>query len=134
MILQGGQVVDEWGDVDKKIDVYSVRKTLLSALYGIYSAEGVIDISQTLEQLGIDDSPNPLTEEEKQARVVDPLRARSGVYHLVDFETESVTKNRPPRREPSPRDVLVLQQLGLQCLGNGFREENWVVEDRRGVL
>jgi hypothetical protein len=34
-----------------------VRKSLLSALYGIYSAEGVIDINQTLEQLGIDDSP-----------------------------------------------------------------------------
>lgn len=48
MILQGGQGVDEWGDIDKKIDVYSVRKTPLSALYGIYSAEGVIDISQTL--------------------------------------------------------------------------------------
>jgi hypothetical protein len=76
-IIQGGEVVDQWGDIDKKISSYSVRKSLLSALYGIYSSEGVIDINQTLEQLGIDDSPDPLTKEEKQARIVDLLRARS---------------------------------------------------------
>src|ERR1700730_11365468 len=35
MVVQGGNVVDEWGDFDKKIDSYSVRKSLLSALYGI---------------------------------------------------------------------------------------------------
>ena len=70
MIVQGGKVVDQWGDIDKKITSYSVRKSLLSALYGIYSAEGVIDINQTLEQLGIDDSPDPLTKEEKQSRLL----------------------------------------------------------------
>src|SRR6202790_225516 len=102
MIVEGGKVVDEWGDFDKKIDSYSVRKSLLSALYGIYSAEGVIDINQTLEQLGIDDSPDPLTKEEKQARVVDLLGARSGVYHAVDFETESMQKSRPPRGSHAP--------------------------------
>src|SRR5579864_3157430 len=41
MIVQGGEVVDAWGDIDKKIDPYSVRKSLISSLYGIYSAEGV---------------------------------------------------------------------------------------------
>jgi hypothetical protein len=61
MMVQGGEVVDQWGDFDKKISSYSVRKSLISALFGIYSAEGVIDINQTLEQVGIDDSPDPLT-------------------------------------------------------------------------
>jgi CubicO group peptidase (beta-lactamase class C family) len=82
MILEHGVVIDEWGDVAKKISSYSVRKSLISALYGIYSAESVIDINQTLQQFGIDDAPDPLTAQEKQARVVDLLRARSGVYHL----------------------------------------------------
>ena len=123
MILQGGQVVDEWGDIDKKMDVYSVRKTLLSALYGIYSAEGVIDISQTLEQLGINDSPNPLTKEEKQARVVDLLRARSGVYHLVDFETESMTKNRPPRGSHPPGTFWYYNNWDFNVLGTIFEKK-----------
>ena len=66
IVVQRGEVIDQWGDFDKKIDSYSIRKSLLSALYGIYSAEGVIDINQTLEQLGIDDSPGPLTKEESR--------------------------------------------------------------------
>jgi hypothetical protein len=85
MIVQGGEGVDEWGDVDKKISSYSVRKSLISALCGIYSAEGVIDIHQSLEQPGIDDSPDSLSKEEKQTR------------------------------QPRSRNLLVLQQLGLQC-------------------
>src|SRR5580692_9377936 len=112
VIVQGGEVVDEWGDFDQKLDSYSVRKSLLSALYGIYSSEGMIDINETLEQLGIDDSPDPLTKEEKQARIVDLLRARSGVYHMVDFETDSMAKDRPARGSHAPGTFL-LQQLGL---------------------
>ncbi len=53
MIVQSGQVVDQWGDCDKKIDAYSVRKSLISALYGIYSSEGVIDINETLNTWGL---------------------------------------------------------------------------------
>jgi hypothetical protein len=50
------------------------------------------DINQTLEQLGIDDSPDPLTKEEKQARVAEEP---------------------PSPRKSHARHVLVLQQLGF---------------------
>jgi CubicO group peptidase (beta-lactamase class C family) len=122
MIVQGGKVVDQWGDVDKKISSYSVRKSLLSALYGIYSAEGAIDINQTLEQLGIDDSPDPLTKEEKQARVVDLLRARSGVYHAVDFETDSMRKNRPARGSHAPGTFWYYNNWDFNVLGTIFEK------------
>ena len=102
MIVQGGEVVDQWGDVEKRLTSYSVRKSLISALYGIYSTEGVIDVNETLEHLGIDDSPDPLTKPEKQARVVDILRARSGVYHPVDFESPGQKKLRPARGSQPP--------------------------------
>jgi CubicO group peptidase (beta-lactamase class C family) len=123
MVIQGGQVVDQWGDFDKKIDSYSIRKSLLSALYGIYSAEGVIDINQTLEQLGIDDSPDPLTKEEKQARVVDLLRARSGVYHPVDFETESMQKSRPSRGSHAPGTFWYYNNWDFNVLGTIFEKK-----------
>jgi CubicO group peptidase (beta-lactamase class C family) len=123
MVVQGGELVDQWGDFDKKIDSYSIRKTLLSALYGIYSAEGVIDINQTLEQLGVDDSPDPLTSEEKQARVVDLLRARSGVYHLVDFETESMTKARPARGSHAPGTFWYYNNWDFNVLGAIFEKK-----------
>jgi CubicO group peptidase (beta-lactamase class C family) len=122
MIIQGGKVVDEWGDTDKKIDAYSVRKTLLSALYGIYVAEGVINVNATLEQLGIDDSPDPLTKGEKQARVVDLLRARSGVYHSVDFETESMMRERPARGSHTPGTYWYYNNWDFNVLGTIFEK------------
>ena len=123
IVVQGGEVVDQWGDIDKKIDSYSVRKSLLSALYGIYVAEGVIDINQTLEQLGIDDSPDPLTKEEKQARVVDLLRARSGIYHLVDFETKSMTEDRPARGSHGPGTFWYYNNWDFNALGTIFEKK-----------
>lgn len=123
MIVQGGKVVDQWGDIDKKITSYSVRKSLLSALYGIYSAEGVIDINQTLEQLGIDDSPDPLTKEEKQSRIVDLLRARSGVYHPAYMETESMKKNRPARGSHAPGTFWYYNNWDFNVLGTIFEKK-----------
>jgi CubicO group peptidase (beta-lactamase class C family) len=123
MVIQGGEVVDQWGDIDQKIDSYSVRKSLLSALYGIYASEGVIDINQTLEQLGIDDSPDPLTQEEKQARVVDLLRARSGVYHRVDFETKSQTEDRPARGSHAPGTFWYYNNWDFNVLGTIFEKK-----------
>ena len=123
MIVQSGKVVDQWGDIDKKITSYSVRKSLLSALYGIYSAEGVIDISQTLEQLGIDDSPDPLTKEEKQSRIVDLLRARSGVYHPAYMETESMKKNRPARGSHAPGTFWYYNNWDFNVLGTIFEKK-----------
>src|SRR5258706_5689800 len=41
IVVEDGVVVDQWGDVDRKISSYSMRKSLISAMYGIYSAEGV---------------------------------------------------------------------------------------------
>jgi len=123
MIVQGGEVVDEWGDFDQKLDSYSVRKSLLSALYGIYSSEGVIDINETLEQLGIDDSPDPLTKEEKQARIVDLLRARSGVYHSVDFETETMAKDQPARGSHAPGTFWYYNNWDFNVLGTIFEKK-----------
>lgn len=123
MIVQGGQIVEAWGDVDKKISSYSVRKSLISALYGIYSAEGAIDINQTLEQAGIDDSPDALTKEEKGARIVDLLRARSGVYHAVDFETDAQKRERPARGSHVPGTFWYYNNWDFNVLGSIFEKK-----------
>jgi len=123
MIVQGGKVIDEWGDTSKKITTFSVRKSLLSALYGIYSAKGVIDVDQTLEQAGIDDSPDPLTTEERQARIVDLLRARSGVYHAADFETDFQKKSRPARGSHPPGEHWFYNNWDFNTLGTIFEKK-----------
>src|SRR5664279_4483582 len=79
VIVDDGVIVSQWGETEKKFNVHSIRKSLLSSLFGIAVAKGQINLDATLEQLGIDDNPPSLTSEEKQARVIDLLKARSGI-------------------------------------------------------
>jgi len=123
IVAQCGRLVSEWGDPGKKITTFSVRKSLISALYGIYSAEGKIDINETLEQAGIDDSPLPLTHEERQARIVDLLRARSGVYHAVDFEVDFQKKGRPARGSHAPGTFWFYNNWDFNVLGTIFEKK-----------
>lgn len=82
VVVDRGRIIAEWGDASQRIKISSARKSLLSALYGVYAHEGKFDLNQTLEQLGIDDDP-PLTPQEKQATLQMLLEARSGVYHRL---------------------------------------------------
>jgi hypothetical protein len=123
MIVQCGRVVDEWGDTSKKLTTFSVRKSLISALYGIYSAEGKIDVNETLEQAGVDDFPSPLTKEERQAKIVDLLRARSGVYHAAGFETDFQRKMRPARGSHAPGSFWFYNNWDFNALGTIFEKK-----------
>ena len=97
MIVQHGLVVADWGDAAERTELYSVRKSLLSALIGIAVAQGKISLNSTLAQLGIDDNAPSLTKIEKQATVRMLLQARSGIYHAALYETQGMADNRPVR-------------------------------------
>lgn len=45
MVVQCGRLVDEWGYASEKLTTFSIRKSLISALYGIYSGEGKINVN-----------------------------------------------------------------------------------------
>jgi N-acyl-D-amino-acid deacylase len=97
MIVQGGVVVDQWGTPALPLKCHSVRKSLLSLLFGSHVASGTIDLDKTLAELGIDDNQPSLTESEKQARISDLLKSRSGVYHPALYETAAMAARRPER-------------------------------------
>jgi hypothetical protein len=67
MIVVDGRVLDEWGETGKRFNVHSIRKSFLSALYGIQVRDGRIQLSKTLADLGIDDRGS-LTTIERGAR------------------------------------------------------------------
>jgi hypothetical protein len=79
VIVQYGKMVASWGDISRKVNVTSVRKSLLSALYVV--AEGRIDLSSSLADPNIDDKTPGLTAEVKTTTVRDLLMERSGIYH-----------------------------------------------------
>jgi CubicO group peptidase (beta-lactamase class C family) len=122
MIVDDGIVVDAWGDITQNYKCHSVRKSLLSALYGIYVADGRIDISKTLGELGIDDH-TLLTEAEKQATVADLLKARSGVYIPAAGETASMQEARPERGSHPPGTYWYYNNWDFNALGTIFHQE-----------
>jgi hypothetical protein len=123
MTIECGRLIDAWGDTGRKITTFSVRKSLISALFGIYAAEGKIDLNETLEHAGIDDAPSPLTKEERQARVIDLLRARSGIYHAASFETDFQRKIRPVRGSHVPGSFWFYNNWDFNALGTLFEKK-----------
>lgn len=122
MLVQDGKVVARWGDVARKVNVASVRKSLLSALYGIGVSEGRIDLKSTLGELGIDDKPPSLTDTEKQATVRDLLMARSGVYHVAAHETADIRRKRPARGSHAPGTFWYYNNWDFNALGTIYRQ------------
>ena len=122
MIVQDGLVVDQWGDVDKKIEVRSIRKSFLSALYGIHVSEGKIDLGKTMAEIGIDDLSPALTPAEKQATILDLLRARSGIYHQAAQETPGMRAKRPTRGSHPPGTFWYYNNWDFNALGTIFEK------------
>jgi CubicO group peptidase (beta-lactamase class C family) len=122
MIVDDGVVVDAWGDLTCTYHCHSMRKSLLSALYGIYVADGAIDLSKTLEDLGVDEK-TPLTAAEKQATVADLLKARSGVYLPAAGEAASMVETRPDRGSHAPGTFWYYNNWDFNALGTIFEQE-----------
>jgi hypothetical protein len=99
-----------------------MRKSLISALYGIYSGNGAIDIHKTLKQLGIDDSVK-LSEEERSAEIQDLLKARSGVYIPAAGEAKSMKDYRPARGSHPPNTFFYYNNWDFNVLGVIFQME-----------
>lgn len=117
MIVQHGVVVTAWGDVNRRSNLHSCRKSLLNSLIGIAVADGKINLDDTLEKLGIDDNKPSLTAVEKQATVRELLEARSGVYHPTDYETKSMVEQKPPRGSHAPGTFWYYNNWDFNTLG-----------------
>ena len=98
------------------IKISSMRKSLLSALFGIYAPLTHFDLDASLGSLGIDDDP-PLTTEEKQATVRMLLEARSGVYHGYVAGTPAMREGWPKRGSHSPGSFWYYNNWDFNALG-----------------
>lgn len=117
----GGRVLMQYGDVDTLSYLASVRKSVLSMLYGIYVERGAIRLDKTLAELGIDDHGG-LTEQEKQATVADLLAARSGIYHPASNGGDDAA-SAPPRGSHPPGTYYLYNNWDFNALGTIFEQE-----------
>ncbi|WP_394891572.1 serine hydrolase domain-containing protein [Mesorhizobium sp. AaZ16] len=119
IVVEGGKPVFQWGDLALKSSVASVRKSLISILYGIYVAEGRIKLDETLQDLRIDDIGG-LTDRERQATVEHLLQARSGVYHPSVYDT---ARGRPLREEYAPGSFWYYNNWDFNVLATIFERQ-----------
>jgi len=122
VVVDHARVIVEWGDSTKKIKISSMRKSILSALYGIDSANGRLDLDKTIEQLGIDDDP-PLTTVEKKATVRMLLEAKSGIYHSFVGGTPTMRETMPARGSHAPGTFWYYNNWDFNSLGSIFEQQ-----------
>ncbi|WP_096200782.1 serine hydrolase domain-containing protein [Bacillus sp. FJAT-45350] len=121
MVIYKGKVLLSWGGVTKKSNAHSVRKSFLSALYGQHVQEGTIDINKTLSELDVIDN-TLLSEQEKQARIVDLLTSRSGVFLRAGEESLLMRWNRPERGIHLPGIYFYYNNWDFNVLGSIYKD------------
>ena len=124
MAIVGGRVLMDYGNVQQVSYLASVRKSVLSMLYGIYRERGKIDLEKTLEQLAIDDVGG-LSAEEKQATVRDLIRARSGVFHAASNPGDDLA-SAPARGSQRHGTYYLYSNWDFNALGTIFEQETGV--------
>jgi CubicO group peptidase (beta-lactamase class C family) len=118
LVLQGDKVALNYGDNSSPAYLASVRKSVLSVLFGRSVANGAIALDATLDELGIDDVGG-LLPVERQARVRDLLTARSGVYHAPSTPT-GLEEGAPERGSKKPGEHFFYNNWDFNVLGTIF--------------
>ncbi|WP_268225135.1 serine hydrolase domain-containing protein [Sinomicrobium oceani] len=120
MVVVGGKVLYEYGDIEELSYIASCRKSVLAMLYGKYVDNGMIDLDLTLSALGIDDNLG-LLPMEKQATVRDLISARSGVYHPASNGGDD-TEYAPPRGSQQPGEYYLYNNWDFNAAGGIFEQ------------
>jgi len=119
VVVSGGRVLFEHGDVARLSKVASVRKSVLAMLYGRYVADGTIDLDRTIKDVGLDDL-TPFSALEEAATLRNLLMARSGVY--LPSGNEELTVLSPRRGSYSPGAYFQYQNWDFNAAGAAFEK------------
>ncbi|MEO2052106.1 MAG: serine hydrolase [Allomuricauda sp.] len=121
MIVHKGKVVFDFGDVEELSYIASIRKSVLSMLYGQYVEDGTIKLDKTIKELGIDDLEGILPIEET-ATVQDIISARSGVYHPEGYPG-GMQEYAPERGSVKPGTHWLYSNWDFNVAGYIFEQE-----------
>jgi len=96
LIVTAGKTVGAFGDPRRSYNVHSVGTALLSAMVGQHIGAGPkqIRLNATLAELGIDDTPGPLTALQKRATVLHLIKSVSGINHAAAAEGDQAAEKK----------------------------------------
>lgn len=121
VLVAGGRVIGQFGDIAAPYETRSMRKSFLNAVAGQLEAEGRLDLSATLDSLGIDDD-TPLTEVEKTATVEHLMQSRAGVYLVGAYTVPGDIDDIPPRGTHRPGEAFFYSNWAFNALGTAVEK------------
>lgn len=124
-VVHDGKVLLSLGEPERRFRIHSIRKSIMSMVFGIYQNKGKINLDKNLYDLGLKEVV-PLTDTEMQATVFDLLRARSGVYLDALGETNEMKKNKPTRGAFKPGAKWVYNNWDFNALISIFKKETGI--------
>lgn len=113
MVVVGGRVFFEYGNVVETSKITTVRKSLLGMLFGKYIAKSASVLHATVKDLGLDDL-EPFEQIEERATLQDLLMARSGIY-MRDADRDS-----PRKGSLAPGTQFVYNNWDFNAAGTAF--------------
>ncbi|MEO6363386.1 MAG: serine hydrolase, partial [Caldimonas sp.] len=116
VVVHRGAIVHAFGAIDKPMNLASVRKSVLSVLYGIEVDRGRIDLDKTVADLGLSDKGG-LSDGERTATLRQLLQSRSGIYHPAAYETGAMKAERPYRGSHAPGTFWYYNNWDFNALG-----------------
>lgn len=121
VIVHKGKIIFNYGDIEENSYIASNRKSILSMLYGRYVLNGQINLTKTVEDLGLDDVEG-LLPIEKKATVKDIISARSGVFHPEGY-SGGMQEYAPKRGSVKPGSYWLYNNWDFNVAGYIFEQE-----------
>jgi len=115
MVVTGGRVLLEYGNVTESSKIASVRKSVLGMLFGKYIAKDPRMLHASVKDMGLDDM-EPFEEIEKRATLQDLLMARSGIYWR---EADGVS---PRKGSVAPGTQFAYNNWDFNAAGTAFEK------------
>ncbi|MCX7974757.1 MAG: beta-lactamase family protein [Candidatus Aminicenantes bacterium] len=121
VVVHNGRILLDYGDTSELSYLASVRKSVLSMLFGIFIARGQIRLNKTLAELNLTDHGG-LLPQELEATIEHLLSARSGVYHPASNSGDHLAYA-PPRGSKKPGTYFLYSNWDFNALGTIFEQE-----------
>ena len=122
LVAVHGKVLFQYGDVAHVSEIASVRKSVLSMLYGNYVQSGKIDLQKTVKEIGLQDV-KPFLPIEEDAKLEQLLAGRSGIFIVPDKpDPHSSDSFQPPRGSQAPGNFFTYNEWDFNAAGTAFEK------------
>lgn len=122
LVAVHGKVVFQYGDITHVSEIASVRKSVLSMLYGNYVANGKIDLQKTVKEIGLQDV-KPFLPIEEGAKLEQLLAGRSGIFIVPEKpDPHSSDSFQPPRGSQLPGNFFTYNEWDFNAVGTAFEK------------